>query len=497
MRELMLRAVAEVQPDPAGLQRIRRAVPRRRAARRGAWTGVAAVAVVASFLLPALHTTDHLGLSGGPGSSGAGSGSVSPSPAGTLPGGSTGGAHRPPVLDSGAPTVPGSPSGSVGSEPSAGGSSAGQQPGTFDPSPSTTDGGADTPVLALCTRADLGQGTAQLGAPDADGRIYGSFTMTNVSGRSCRLGGPGSVTVTGRTGATGSSGSTGADNGRIRIAFHTAGDPATGLPAPGPSAGPAAGADAGSNGLVLAPRAVYRVDIAWIPDPAGCPVLGGTTSPSASAGSGGASSTGGAAGGGAAGGATGGGATGSAMGNGGATGGPGTGGGGALPGAGGSGGAGGPSATGPGPGSGAGAGPSTGGGAGPGPVGVAATGGRTGGPGTSTGAPAGAGELSGAGGATEAAPAGGPTGSPSTTPQPSGSTTGGSTGTPSPSATPVPGPGGASSSVTLAYTPAPGNPASARVVLADACAGTVYRTAPRVVVPDARTPAPGTSPSAG
>ncbi|MFC5665099.1 hypothetical protein ACFP3U_19200 [Kitasatospora misakiensis] len=465
VRELMRRAVADVSPAPGGLQQIRRAVPRRRAVRRGAWTGAAAVAVTVSFLLPALHTADHLGLSGGPGLADAESGSASATTAGPLPGNGTGGPSRPPVLDAGTPVVPGSPSGTVDSPPTGGATTALPGPGTFAPSTATSTGGDDAPILALCTRGDLGQGTAQIGAADARGRIYGSFTLTNVSGRTCRLGGPGSVTVTGTTGT---------ESDRIRIAFHTAGDPATGLPAPGPSAGPATGSDAGSDGLVLAPRAVYRVDIAWIPDQGGCPAPGGSPSPSASIGSG---QPGGSGGGTTGGGATGTGGTGAGAGDGGATGGPGTGGAGALPGAsdGGGGSTGGPSDA------------STGGsGAGAGTGALAATSGQPGGPGTSS-----AGTTRGPGTAALA----GSTGAPSTTTKPATATTTGTTGAPSPSATPAPGPSRPAASVTLAYTPAPGNPAAASVVLTGACSGTVYRTAPRPVAPDGPAGAPSAAPS--
>ncbi|MEV7024984.1 hypothetical protein AB0O00_22945, partial [Kitasatospora sp. NPDC093558] len=58
VRDLMHRAVAGIQPAPGSLPRIRTAVPRRRAARRGALTGAVALAAAVAIGLPALHSAD-------------------------------------------------------------------------------------------------------------------------------------------------------------------------------------------------------------------------------------------------------------------------------------------------------------------------------------------------------------------------------------------------------------------------------------------------------
>ncbi|MEV7023224.1 hypothetical protein AB0O00_13845, partial [Kitasatospora sp. NPDC093558] len=164
------------------------------------------------------------------------------------------------------PAAPGSaaqPSGTASSSPSAGASSVRADGGTTPPAtaPSTGNG----PIIPLCTRGDLGQGAAQVGSADADGRIYGWFAVTNVSGRTCRLGGPGAVAVTAVTGT---------DRSRIRVTDHVAGDPATGLPL------------ADTDPPVLAPQAGYRVPFAWIPDPV-CPTSGqGTATPAPTGGTG-------------------------------------------------------------------------------------------------------------------------------------------------------------------------------------------------------------------
>ncbi|MFG2847796.1 hypothetical protein ACGF12_32180 [Kitasatospora sp. NPDC048296] len=240
LRELMHHAVAGIQPGSGALPRIRQAVPRRQAARRGAWTGAAALALAVAVALPVLHDGDHLGLSGGPGSAEA----QSPTP--TAPGGRTGGGSA----GTGAAVHTG-PSGTGDTTSSSGTASASPSPGVdttrpgLTPTPTGAPGTGDGGIVPLCTRTDLGQGTAQVGAADGQGRIYGSFTVYNVSGRSCRLGGPGAVAVTEVSGA---------DRSRVRTADHTPGDPAGSLPA------------MDTEPPVLAPQAGYRVPFAWIPD---------------------------------------------------------------------------------------------------------------------------------------------------------------------------------------------------------------------------------------
>ncbi|MGW1172765.1 hypothetical protein ACWD4P_03485 [Kitasatospora sp. NPDC002543] len=251
LRELLHGAVSGIQPSVGGLPRIRRAVPRRRAARRGAWTGAAALAFVVAIGLPVLHEGEHLGLSGGPGSADAKSpAATSPSTAGTA-----GGTGAAPHTD---------PSGTGDASPSPGVSTAPHTPGggltqtDGGIAPTGTSGAGDVGIVPLCTRSDLGEGLGQVGSADAAGRIYGSFTVYNTSGHSCRLGGPGSVAVTAVSGG---------DRGRVRTADHTPGDPAAGLPA------------MDGEPPVLAPRAGYRVPFAWVPDQT-CGGSGALTTPS-------------------------------------------------------------------------------------------------------------------------------------------------------------------------------------------------------------------------
>ncbi|MFF7990489.1 hypothetical protein ACFZDG_11945 [Kitasatospora xanthocidica] len=250
VRELMHHAVAGIQPTAGGLPRIRRAVPRRRAARRGAWTGAAALALAVAVVLPVLHEGEHLGLSGGPGSAAA------KSPAATAPSGTAIGTSGP----GSAPPV--GPSGTGEASPTAGPSTAPHTPGGGTTradgtvAPTGTSGTGDGGIVPLCTRTDLGDGIAQVGKADAAGRIYGSFTVYNLSGHSCRVGGPGAVAVTGVSGG---------DRNRVRTADHAPGDPAGGLTA------------MDAEPPVLAPLAGYRVPFAWVPDQT-CTASGGPTS---------------------------------------------------------------------------------------------------------------------------------------------------------------------------------------------------------------------------
>ncbi|MFI6445041.1 hypothetical protein [Kitasatospora sp. NPDC050543] len=295
VRELMRRAVADVQPDPAALAHIRRSVPRRRAVRRGAWTGAAAAALATVGLLPAvlpvLHDGDHLGLSGRPGSVGTAGGApgeqsavsavtggtsqgrpASPRPSGT--GADASGTAASPGPET-APT-PRTPSAASGSASTAGG---GVTAGST--APDSVTGTAAGPV-PRCDSNDLGQGSAYVGAADGQGAVYGYFSVINVSGRSCALGGPGAVLVSATTGT--------AARDRVRIVDHTAGDPAVGLPDPAraTAAGTASGLGTAESVLVLPPQGGYRVQFGWLPDGGSCqspPVTSpASASPSASTG---------------------------------------------------------------------------------------------------------------------------------------------------------------------------------------------------------------------
>ncbi|GGV04204.1 hypothetical protein GCM10010495_14870 [Kitasatospora herbaricolor] len=253
LRDLMRRSVAGLHPDGTALARIRSGVPRRRAVRRGLWTGAAAVALAAAVTLPALHYPEGLGLSGPAAVGTADATGTVPSPARTT-GGAPAGRPSGPYSWGGAGGTtggwPGSPSTSAAA--SAGGTAIGAV---------SAGPGAGAPPLPECERADLGQGTVQVGGPDAAGAIYGSFTVVNTSGRSCLLSGPGTLTV---------SAATGSDPALVKVLDHLAGDAATALPDPVgiAAAGPP----------VLMPKAAYRVQFGWVPG-GSCARPGGPPAP--------------------------------------------------------------------------------------------------------------------------------------------------------------------------------------------------------------------------
>ncbi|MFD9128156.1 hypothetical protein [Kitasatospora sp. NPDC059571] len=228
LRDLFRQSVAAVEPDPAGLTRLRAAVPRRRARHRYTWTGAAAV-LLAVAAVPALHAVQPFPFSGGPAASGADAYHGAATAAGTLLG-TPEGPHS-----SRHPAQPGSTGGAV---PTAGPSA--------DTGPSA---GPSAPAVTVpdCVRADLGRADAHVEAADAAGNVYGFFTVRNTSARRCGLTGAGTVVVTAANGA---------DPARVKVADHTAGDPATALPAPTAQPGP----------LVLGPGEGYRVRFGWVPE---------------------------------------------------------------------------------------------------------------------------------------------------------------------------------------------------------------------------------------
>ncbi|MFI5529190.1 hypothetical protein ACIA8O_11680 [Kitasatospora sp. NPDC051853] len=249
LRSRLHQAVARLEPDPAALPRLRQEVPRRRARHRTTWTTAAAAVLLSAAAWPTIQGVQGLDLSGGPvesptvGAAPKATGILRPSPSGTTR----------PVPQ--APQSPGSPS-PVTESPSA---TAAPVPQTSTTATATGGpGGTPTPtaVAPACTAADLGRPSVSVGQPDAAGNVYGWFRVQNVSARTCQLGGGGAVS---------------SDQARIRVAAHTAGGPATALPAPT------------SNGpLLLAPSTAYLVRFGWVPETA-CPAPTPAPGPSAGA----------------------------------------------------------------------------------------------------------------------------------------------------------------------------------------------------------------------
>ncbi|MGV9311183.1 hypothetical protein ACWDR0_03180 [Streptomyces sp. NPDC003691] len=245
---LLQHAVDGLQPSDGALDRLRTAVPARRARKRQMLVGAVAAVVLTGTAVPAL-----LHVAGSDGST-----STNTANAG----------HDRPTGGGGDESsgTSGGPDGALTPRPDDG---KGQEPGPGDrpggPSadtsysedatgdPGATDGTGETPVKSspACEPSQLDVTSAAADAPDADGRVYGAFRVANVSTSECAVKGAGKITFT-VNGA--------ADESRISVVEHTGGDAAPGLPAPAKENGP----------LLLKPAAAYEVRFAWVPE-GSCP----------------------------------------------------------------------------------------------------------------------------------------------------------------------------------------------------------------------------------
>lgn len=229
----------------ATLEHLRRAVPARRARKRQAVVGMAAAALFVGTAVPALvHVTTSPSsddrpsiaghgedVQGGTGGEGAGSGKE--------PGA---GADKGDADAPGADKERDKAKGGQSAEP-------GQNP---DGSPLPEDARAAS--SPLCDATQLGSASTTTEGRGADGSLYGTFRVTNVSDRGCTVASSGTVSAV----ALGA-----ADASKVSVVPHTPGDPATGLPSPITAA----------SQLVLAPGAAYEVKFAWIPS-GSCPNTG-------------------------------------------------------------------------------------------------------------------------------------------------------------------------------------------------------------------------------
>ncbi|MBL1095099.1 hypothetical protein [Streptomyces coffeae] len=259
LRLLMHRAVDDLAPSPHSLEQLRRAVPVRRTRRRQALVGAVAAVVLGGAALPALV---HVATTGGGGANdrpaNAGSSHRTPGTAGGQRGGGSGGqgTDRPSdrvETDKHDRRHGGKKDKPTEEDPK--GDSGGTAP---DPS------GTLNATSPTCTRTQLSSGAGSAGSADAEGRVYGSFRVSNVSDRACTVEGSGAVNASAQGGA---------DTSRIFVVDHTAGDAATDLPDPATQPGT----------LILQPGQAYEVRFAWIPasggGTSGCSTNGGTPSP--------------------------------------------------------------------------------------------------------------------------------------------------------------------------------------------------------------------------
>ncbi|MFI9720795.1 hypothetical protein ACIHFE_14235 [Streptomyces sp. NPDC052396] len=239
LRRLLQGAVEGIEPAEDALERLRRAVPARRARRRQAMGGAVAAAVLVGAALPTLmrvadvadHTADSRSASAattrqqsGAAEQGQPQGNSGPA-TGPVPG-ATG---RDGARDESRKDDPHKDRGSNRATPAG-------TPGA-DPRSSLEA------VAPVCARDQLGNGTGTVGPADKAGRVYGAFRVVNVSQASCTVAGPGLVSAR-----------TAAKDARVTVVDHTPGDPATGLPDPG-----------GDTQVLLKPGQAYEVKFAWVP----------------------------------------------------------------------------------------------------------------------------------------------------------------------------------------------------------------------------------------
>ncbi|MFJ4842158.1 hypothetical protein [Streptomyces sp. NPDC088746] len=262
LRRMLRGAVQDLEPSDGTLDHLHRAVPARRARRRQGVVGAAAAALLIGTAVPAfVHVANSEGsATASPAIAGHGEqaqGGSGEDAGAEADGGRTAGPEN--RRSEGAEGESGnSAAPSRGSDPGAESSGAG---GLDDPP------GSDVAAATTCSPDQLGVASADAGAARADGTVYGSFRIANVSGDAC------SVTTNGTVGfqAVGA-----ADPLKITVVQHTAGDPAAGLP--DPSLEPGA--------VLLKPAMTYEVRFAWVPSDT-CPTTGGSPSPTPTDGGGG------------------------------------------------------------------------------------------------------------------------------------------------------------------------------------------------------------------
>ncbi|OIK28110.1 hypothetical protein VT52_008670 [Streptomyces malaysiense] len=247
MRRLLHSAVDGIEPGAGTLERLRRAVPARRARKRQAAVGMAAAALFFGTAIPALvHVSD----SGGSDPDTAMAGQSSQARSGTGHDKDKGGSASDGRGTAGRPVRPGTGPGKPG-EQGGGGAGAAGAAGGANPSATLAAG------VPVCTPAQLGSVTGSAAAPDSTGIVYGAFRVTNTSSGPCSVSGAGTV---------GASAQGAADPAKIAVVRHAAGDAAAGLPDPSQEAA----------GLVLQPGAAYQEKFAFVPSET-CPTAGGPT----------------------------------------------------------------------------------------------------------------------------------------------------------------------------------------------------------------------------
>ncbi|MYT39093.1 hypothetical protein GTY66_24110 [Streptomyces sp. SID8356] len=258
LRRMLHGAVGGLEPSDRTLEHLRRAVPARRARRRQATVGAAAAALLIGTAVPAFVHVANSDSTSTASPSIVGHGEQAQGGKGEAPGPEAPGYRTP------EPTDQESRAGADEPDPSASTSPDNSE----DPGSGTATGGVSAPpssdfaALRACNPGQLGVVSAAAGAPNAEGKVYGSFRIANVSGTDCTVSSNGTVGVT----ALGA-----ADPLKINVVQHTAGDAASGLPNPSQEPGT----------VLLKPSMAYEVQFAWVPADT-CPTVAPSPTPTPS-----------------------------------------------------------------------------------------------------------------------------------------------------------------------------------------------------------------------
>lgn len=267
LRRLLQGAVQDLEPSDNALDHLRRAVPARRARKRQALVGVAAAALLIGTAVPAFVHVASSGGSDDPRPINAGHGEEAQGGTGDELGGADG------EKEADTPSA-----GSQGTKENESGQK--EQPGQTTGT-GAADGATGVPAVPpgtaaatapVCDPGQLGVTLAEAGEPNANGKVYGTFRIANVSQSDCVVSGGGTIGFQ-PMGA--------ADPDKITVVKHTEGDAARGLPDPSQEVG----------SLLLQPDAAYEVKFAWVPSES-CPTTGASPDPTPTDGGSSGASTG-------------------------------------------------------------------------------------------------------------------------------------------------------------------------------------------------------------
>ncbi|MFE7756492.1 hypothetical protein [Streptomyces sp. NPDC057418] len=262
LRRMLQGAVQSLEPSDGTLDHLHRAVPARRARRRQAVVGAAAAALLIGTAVPAFV---HVANSDGSATANpaiAGHGQQAQGGNGQDAGAEAGSEQSAGPATQQNEGVNGEADSSTAPSQDTGSQDEGSGTAGLEDSP-----GTEVASLPVCGADQLGVASAQSGSAGADGTVYGSFRIANVSDKGC------SVTSDGTVGFQAGGA---ADPLKITVVRHTAGGPAAGLPDPSLEPGT----------VLLKPAMAYEVRFAWVPSDT-CPTGGGSPSPTPTEGEGG------------------------------------------------------------------------------------------------------------------------------------------------------------------------------------------------------------------